>query len=116
MCCSLCENGKVVAQLHKNEVVKLTDIWANAIVVYVVGHKRSVPYYIRQQDIWQMSLPSRLSIALRKIIAAREHLVGQSGFMRQNGKQLQGDSAKIPWRRVTCVSVFLVCLHGVSTY
>lgn len=31
------KNGKLVAQLDINEVVKLTDICANAIVVYVVG-------------------------------------------------------------------------------
>lgn len=67
-------------------------------------------YYIRQRDICQMSPPSRLSWALRKIIAAREHLVvGQSVFVRHNRKfsikhiykQMQGDSEKIPWRRVT---------------
>lgn len=31
------KNGKSVAQIDKEEVGKLAEVWANALVVYVLG-------------------------------------------------------------------------------
>ena len=38
------KNGKFVTQLDRNEVVKLTDIWENSIVMYFLRFKIVAPF------------------------------------------------------------------------
>lgn len=41
------KNGKSIAQIDKIEVEKLSDIWVNVVVLYVVGQKATIGAIIR---------------------------------------------------------------------
>lgn len=43
----LVKNGKSIAQIDKHEVAQISDIWANVVVLYVVGQTPSIGTIIR---------------------------------------------------------------------
>ncbi|XP_010665703.1 uncharacterized protein LOC104882965 [Beta vulgaris subsp. vulgaris] len=71
-------------------------------------------YYIKHNDVWQWTIPQRLSWEMKKILTARESVIDANNLQQHihNGKNsikhlywhLKGDDPVVPWRRIVCKS------------